>query len=257
MTKKMQALVKTKKGPGAELKEVRVPEVRDDEVLVKVEAAAICGSDLHIHNWNQFASDRVNPPLIFGHEFFGEIAERGDQVSSVSIGDKIAAETHLPCGNCFQCRTGSPHICPGWVAPGIHFDGGFAEFVSIPQILAVKLPEDTVPEIGALYEPFGVALHAVLSKNLTAKTVAIFGCGPIGLLALAAARLSGASKVIAVEPSPYRLKLAKKMGATIAVNPNEHKVVQRIREETEDIGVDTVFEFSGSHIAVEQAFEAI
>ena len=116
----MHALIKTKKEPGAEFKEVKVPEIRADEVLVKVEAAAICGSDLHIYNWNKFASDRVNPPLIFGHEFFGEVVAKGDQVNAVSIGDKIAAETHLPCSTCFQCRTGSSHICPSWELPVRH-----------------------------------------------------------------------------------------------------------------------------------------
>ncbi|MCR4401567.1 MAG: L-threonine 3-dehydrogenase [Firmicutes bacterium] len=251
------ALVKERPVPGAALKEVDVPELGPKDVLVKVKAAAICGTDIHIYAWNDWARARVRPPMIFGHEFCGEVVETGEDVTQLSPGDLVAAETHIPCGACFQCRTGAQHICRHMAILGVHTDGAFTDYAVIPEICAWKLPPQTDPEVGAIYEPFGVAAHGVLMHNLAGCSVAVFGCGPIGLFAVGIARAAGASHVFAVDVIDTRLRLATQMGATMTFNPNKQDVPAAILAQTKGAGVDCFIELSGSPAAVKQGFAAL
>lgn len=251
---KRKALMKEKPEPGAIVKEVDIPKLGPKDVLVRVKAAAICGTDIHIYNWNEWAAARVKPPMIFGHEFCGEVVDTGSAVTQVKPGDLVAGETHIPCGKCFQCRTGAQHICRDMAILGVHTDGAFTDYAVIPEICAWRLPPGTDPEIGAIYEPFGVAAHGVLMHNLAGSSVAVFGCGPIGLFAVGIARTAGASQVYAVDVVDFRLEMAKQMGATATFNPTREDVPAAILDQTKGAGVDYFIDLSGSPAAVKQGF---
>lgn len=254
----MKAIVKETEGKGALLKEVPRPEVRVGELLVRVRMAAICGTDVHIYNWTPYAR-RVNVPLplIFGHEFSGEVVEVGESVSNLKAGDIVAGETHIPCGECYQCLTGAQHRCQDMKILGVHVNGAFAEYVIIPAICAWKLPADTSFEIGAVYEPLGVAVHALYVDKVAAQSVAVFGCGPIGSFAIGLARLSGATQVIGVDIVDERLDIARKMGATTTLNAQKDSVSERILTLTEGRGIDVFIELSGSPQAVNEGFSVL
>ena len=254
----MKALMKTGSEPGAELREVAVPEPGPDEVLIRVKATAICGTDIHIYSWDQYAQERIKPPMIFGHEGCGEVARIGSRVRGYAIGDLIAVETHIPCGECFQCRTGSQHICERMAIIGVHTDGVFAEYAKIPTSCCWKLPQGTNPDLGAILEPMGVAINGLLKEDINNKTVAIFGLGPIGQFGLAAAAFWGASSIFAVEPNAYRLDMARKLvpKATL-LNPSERDEVNAILEATAGRGVDVSLEISGDPHGVKRAFQVV
>ena len=254
----MKALMKTGSEPGAELREVAVPEPGPDEVLIRVKATAICGTDIHIYSWDQYAQERIKPPMIFGHEGCGEVARIGSRVRGYAIGDLIAVETHIPCGECFQCRTGSQHICERMAIIGVHTDGVFAEYAKIPTSCCWKLPQGTNPDLGAILEPMGVAINGLLKEDINNKTVAIFGLGPIGQFGLAAAAFWGASRIFAVEPNAYRLDMARKLvpKATL-LNPSERDEVKAILEATAGRGVDVSLEISGDPHGVKRAFQVV
>lgn len=251
---KRKVLMKEGSRPGAVLKELDVPELGPKDVLVRVGAAAICGTDIHIYNWSDWAAARVRPPMIFGHEFCGEVVGTGGAVTMVKMGDLVAAETHIPCGKCFQCRTGAQHICQDMAILGVHTDGAFADYAVIPEICAWRLPPGTDPEVGAVYEPFGVAAHGVLMHNLAGSSVAVFGCGPIGLFAIGIAQAAGAARIYAVDVVDFRLGMAKDMGATATLNAAKEDVPAVVREHTNGAGVDYFIELSGSPAAVKQGF---
>jgi threonine 3-dehydrogenase len=254
----MKALMKTGSEPGAELREVAVPEPGPDEVLIRVKATAICGTDIHIYSWDQYAQERIKPPMIFGHEGCGEVARIGSRVRGYAIGDLIAVETHIPCGECFQCRTGSQHICERMAIIGVHTDGVFAEYAKIPTSCCWKLPQGTNPDLGAILEPMGVAINGLLKEDINNKTVAIFGLGPIGQFGLAAAAFWGASSIFAVEPNAYRLDMARRLvpKATL-LNPSERDEVKAILEATAGRGVDVSLEISGDPHGVKRAFQVV
>ena len=254
----MKALMKTGSEPGAELREVAVPEPGPDEVLIRVKATAICGTDIHIYSWDQYAQERIKPPMIFGHEGCGEVARIGSRVRGYAIGDLIAVETHIPCGECFQCRTGSQHICERMAIIGVHTDGVFAEHAKIPTSCCWKLPQGTNPDLGAILEPMGVAINGLLKEDINNKTVAIFGLGPIGQFGLAAAAFWGASRIFAVEPNAYRLDMARRLvpKATL-LNPSERDEVKAILEATAGRGVDVSLEISGDPHGVKRAFQVV
>jgi threonine 3-dehydrogenase len=254
----MKALMKTGSEPGAELREVAVPEPGPDEVLIRVKATAICGTDIHIYSWDQYAQERIKPPMIFGHEGCGEVARIGSRVRGYAIGDLIAVETHIPCGECFQCRTGSQHICERMAIIGVHTDGVFAEYAKIPTSCCWKLPQGTNPDLGAILEPMGVAINGLLKEDINNKTVAIFGLGPIGQFGLAAAAFWGASSIFAVEPNAYRLDMARRLvpKATL-LNPSERDEVNAILEATAGRGVDVSLEISGDPHGVKRAFQVV
>jgi len=193
MPSTMLAVVKPESAPGAEIREVKIPAFGPNDVLVKVKVASICGTDLHIYNWDRWAQNRIHPPLIPGHEFCGEVAAFGSEVTSVKEGDFVSAEMHVACGKCLQCRTGEAHICQNVKIIGVDADGAFAEYVVIPESNIWKLDPAIPQEYASILDPLGNAVHTVLAGEIAAKTVAITGCGPIGLFAIAVARAVGDS----------------------------------------------------------------
>ncbi len=233
------------------------PEIGPKDVLVRVRAASVCGTDLHIYRWDRWSAHRIHPPLIFGHEFCGIVEKVGAEVSTVREGDFVSAEMHLSCGRCFQCRTGQSHICQNVRIIGIDADGCFAEFVKIPESNIWKIDPAIPVDYAAVLDPLGNAVHTVLAGEVAGLSLAITGCGPIGLFAIAVARACGAFPIFASEPHPYRLKLAEKMGASVAIDPSKTDAVAAVLNETRGVGADVVLEMSGNPQAVRQAFQML
>src|SRR3954447_24163106 len=221
MAKTMMAVVKAEAAPGAEVREVKIPEYGRTDVLVKVKMASICGTDLHIYEWDRWAQNRIHPPLIPGHEFCGEVVAFGDEVTSVTEGDFVSAEMHVACGKCLQCRTGDAHICQNVKIIGVDADGAFAEYVVIPESNIWKLDAAIPQEYASILDPLGNAVHTVLAGEIAARTVAITGCGPIGLFSIAVARAVGASQVFAIEVNERRRKIASEMKADVTIGPSK------------------------------------
>lgn len=233
-----------------------MPAPRDDEVLVRVEAASICGTDLHIFRWDAWSQQRIRPPLTLGHELAGTVAEVGRAVRSVAVGDYVSAESHVTCGACYHCRTGHAHMCERTQILGVDREGAFAEYVSVPAAVIwqndrAKLP----PEIAALQEPFGNAVYAVSQQDLVGRSVAVLGCGPIGLFSIGIARASGAGRVLASDRTRFRLRLAERMGASAALDIGTvNDVPAWFVERNEGEELDVVFEMSGAPSAIGDAF---
>lgn len=252
----MLALRKAEAEPGLRLVEVPVPVPAPDEVLVEVETASICGTDLHIYGWDEWSRGRVVPPLTLGHELAGTVVERGELVRTVAVGDYVSAESHLTCGVCFQCRTGHAHMCERTRILGVDRDGAFARFVAVPASVIWQNDRSRLaPEIATLQEPFGNAVFATSEQDLAGRAVAVLGCGPIGLFTIGIARASGAAIVVAADRTPFRLGLAERMGATAVVNVDETSDVPAwFVERNEGYGFDVVFEMSGSPRAIADSF---
>ena len=253
----MLAVVKAEAAPGAEIREVKIPAYGRTDVLVKVKAASICGTDLHIYEWDRWAQGRIHPPLIPGHEFCGEVVAFGDEVTSVKEGDFVSAEMHVACGKCLQCRTGEAHICQHVKIIGVDADGAFAEYVVIPESNIWKLDPAIPQEYASILDPLGNAVHTVLAGEIAAKMVAITGCGPIGLFSIAVARACGAATVFAIEVNEHRRKLASKMHADYVLDPSKEDVRAIVAEKTEGVGVDVVLEMAGQPDAIRLAFDII
>ncbi len=254
----MKALMKKKPAPGAELSEAEKPAAGPNDVLVKVKATSICGTDDHIFQWNKWAESRIKPPMIFGHELCGDVVEKGEKVENLEIGDFISAETHIYCGKCFQCRTGNAHICEKRKILGVDIDGGFADYVVIPKQNAWKNDKSLAPEIASIQEPFGNAVHTVFSGEIKGKNVLITGAGAIGLFAIAICRAEGASKIFVKEPVEYRQKLAEKAGADFVFDPLKEKPTSKaILSETRGKGVDVLLEMSGKAKALTQGLRLL
>src|SRR5579864_8424904 len=247
MPSTMLAVVKPQAAPGAEVREVKIPKFGRTDVLVKVKVASICGTDLHIYNWDRWAQNRIHPPLIPGHEFCGEVAAFGDEVTSVKEGDFVSAEMHVACGKCLQCRTGEAHICQNVKIIGVDADGAFAEYVVIPESNIWKLDPAIPLEYASILDPLGNAVHTVLAGEIAAKSVAITGCGPTGLFSIAVARAVGATSVFAMEVNEYRAQIARAMKADYVLNPAKENVRAIVMEKTGGIGVDVVLEMAGHH----------
>lgn len=254
---KMQAIVKSRPASGAEFLTVNIPDPADREVLVKVKVASICGSDLHIYKWNSWAEEHVHPPQIMGHEVAGEVVELGKGVLSLKKGDFISAETHIPCGYCKQCRTGNRHICKNLKILGVDTNGTFAKYVVIPEVVAWKNDPSILHKFASVQEPLGNAIDTVLSEDVAGKSVAILGVGPIGLLAVGVARASGATDIFVTDLNDYRLEIAKKMGATLTLNPDKTDVIKEINDVTNGDGVDVVLEMSGKEAALIQGCQMV
>lgn len=250
----MLAVVKMRAGPGLSLTTVEVPQIGPDEILVKVRAASICGTDLHIYRWDDWSQGRIRPPLIVGHELCGEVVECGSRVTEVQVGDFISAESHVTCGVCPQCRTGRAHLCQNTHIIGVDRDGCFAEYIAIPAANAWLNAPEMPPEIACLQENFGNAVHAAFKTDLTAKKVLVTGCGPVGLMTIEVVRSAGPRAIYATDISPYRLELARRLGADLVLNPTQGDVVAKIMEETEGEGVDVLLEMSGAPSAIQQGF---
>jgi threonine 3-dehydrogenase len=254
---KMKAIVKHHAGYGAELQMVDIPAIQPHEALVKVKATSICGTDVHIYTWDAWSASRVKPPYVFGHEFAGEVVEVGSQVTNVKVGDHVSAETHIVCGKCPQCLTGDYHICRETKIIGVDTQGSFAEYVAIPAQNLWKNDPDLPFEIASVQEPMGNAVQTVLSGPVAGKTVAVIGCGPIGLMAISVAQASGAAQVFAFDVNEYRLTLAQKLGATHVVHSLQEEPVQRVQQLTDGNGVDAVLEMSGHPQAIDQGFKMV
>ena len=254
----MKAIMKKTAAPGAELVDVDVPSIGPKDVLIEVKAAAICGTDIHIYDWTKFAQDRIKPPMIFGHEVCGDVVEVGSEVDTLKKGDRIAVETHIPCGQCFQCQTGSQHICEKMAIVGVHTDGVFAEYASIPAVCCWKLPPGTDPDLAAILEPIGVAVHGAMVDDINGKSVAVFGCGPIGLFGIGTVAAMGATKIFAMEPNPARLAMATKFAPdAVLIDPVKQDVVKIIKDATGGRGVDVALEISGAPPATKMAFQVL
>jgi threonine 3-dehydrogenase len=257
MSKTMQAIVKPAAQPGIEVREVPIPEIGPSDVLVKVEAASVCGTDLHIYNWDPWAQGRIKPPLIPGHEFCGRVAAVGRDVKAVKEGDFVSAEMHVACGRCFQCRTGQAHICQYVKIIGVDADGAFGEYVKIPESNIWDLDVSLPREYASLMDPLGNAVHTVLAGDIATKTVAIVGCGPIGLFAIAVAKACGSSTVFALEVNEHRRALAQAMNADAVLDPSKDDVPTYILDHTLGIGVDVVLEMSGHPDGMRLGFQIL
>jgi threonine 3-dehydrogenase len=253
----MKALMKTRPARGAELREAPTPELGPHDALVHVRAASICGTDLHIYHWHPSMQARIKPPLIFGHEFCGVVERVGSEVSAVRPGDFVSAEMHVTCGRCLQCRIGQAHICQNLKIIGLDLDGCFAQYVKIPETNIWKLDPAIPIDYGAVLDPLGNAVHAVLAGEIAGLSVAVIGCGPIGLFALEVARACGAAARYAVEVKEHRLQLARRLGATAVFNPQKDDVVAAILEATGGVGVDVALEMSGAAEAIRMSLKIL
>lgn len=253
----MRALRKVDRGPGAELVEIPVPEPHEDEVLVRVHGASICGTDLHIYDWNEWADKRISHvPMTFGHEMAGTIEAVGEEVHHLQPGVFVAAETHIACGHCVTCQTGRAHICENVKILGVDTEGAFAEYVVIPATNAWIVGEGIDPDVASIMEPFGNGVHAAFGtgggEDIATSAVVVIGCGPIGLFSVAIARSLGAWKVIALEPNVERRKLAKTMGADVLLDPFDVDPVVAVLDLTKGSGAEVVLEMSGNARAIDQ-----
>ncbi|MGH9534161.1 MAG: L-threonine 3-dehydrogenase [Terriglobales bacterium] len=231
-----------------------VPELGSRDVLVRVRMASICGTDLHIYEWDDWSRHRLRPPLTFGHEFCGVVERVGSEVELVRPGDPVSAEMHIACGRCLQCRSGQAHVCRKLRILGVDDDGCFAEFVRIPESNLWKLDPAVPAEYGAILDPLGNAVHTVLAGEIAGRSVAVVGCGPIGLMGIAVARAAGAGTIFALELHEHRRALARQLGADAAVDPRQPRASEQIIAQTEGGGADVVLEFSGHADGIRTAF---
>lgn len=252
----MRALVKESPVSGFTLKEVPVPQIRDDEVLIRVRRAGVCGTDVHIHEWDDWARGRCKPPFIVGHEFAGEVERIGALVTDVKVGDRVTAEGHIVCGRCHLCRTGHAHVCPNTRIIGVDRDGAFADYIAMPATNVWHLDPEVSFEVGGIHDPMGNAFHTALhGTKLPGATVLVTGCGPIGIFAVGIAKAAGASHIVASDVNPRRLELARQMGAHSAVHPREADAA--VAAATQRLGVDVVLEMSGVPAAIHQALKLV
>jgi threonine 3-dehydrogenase len=252
----MRALAKTRAEPGLEIIDAPVPTPGPGEVQLRIEAASVCGTDRHIYLWDRWAAENIQTPVILGHELAGRVVAAGSGVTRVREGDLVGVESHLYCGVCAQCRAGSPHLCRDLRVIGAHVNGGFAEFVVIPEANAVE-SNGLDPAVVALQEPMGNAVHAAFVEPIAGRTVAVTGCGPIGLCAVGIAKAAGATWVVATDTEPYRLELATQMGADLVLDGRSPETVAKVLEATGGDGVDVVLEMSGSAAALDQGLRFV
>jgi len=254
----MKALLKTEPTRGAELLDVPIPQIGPDDLLVRVQAAAICGTDNHIYDWTPWAEERLHLPMIFGHEYCGEVVEVGANARGFAVGDMVAAETHIPCLQCHQCRTGRQHTCEQMQIIGVHVDGAFSEYARLPVACAWKLAPGTSPDLGAILEPIGVAANGLFKDRVDGASLAVIGCGPIGLFCAQMALAAGARRLFVTDVSEYRLSMARRIvPEATALNPLHDDVRAAVDEATSGRGLDVVIELSGSGPGTVQAFDLL
>src|SRR5262245_48779987 len=253
----MWGIQKPEAAPGIKVVTVPVPSVGPKDVRIRVTAFAICGTDLHIVEWDRWAASRIKPPLIPGHEFTGVVEAVGPQVTLVRPGDRVTAETHIYCGLCYACRRGLLHLCQNVQILGVDRQGAFADSVVIPEQNVWKLHPDIPEEIAAVHDPLGNAVHTALAGPVAGLNFAVFGCGPIGCFAVGVLKASGASWVGAIDKNPLRLELADRMGADLVLNVEKDPVVRSILGATDGRGVDGMLEMSGHPGAFRDGFEAL
>jgi threonine 3-dehydrogenase len=254
----MRAVLKAKAAPGLTMvDDYPVPQIGPGEVLVKVRAASICGTDLHIYKWDEWAASRIHPPVVIGHEITGDVVQVAPDVQRVKVGDFVSLESHVICNVCEFCRTGRGHICENTQIIGVDRDGGFAEYMAIPAQNAWVNPPEMPDTISVLMENFGNSVHTALAQSCAGKNVLLTGCGPVGCMAVAVAKAAGARAIWASDISPYRLELAQRMGADYTVNPLEEDIVTRIMKDTQGEGIDILLEMSGAPSAIDQGFHLL
>ncbi len=253
----MKALVKDKAEVGLKLKDVDIPKIKADEVLIKVKATAICGTDIHIWNWDVWASKTIKPPMTVGHEFMGEIVEIGSSVKNLSLGDRVSAESHIVGSTSRNARSGKLHLDPDTINVGVNRDGAFAEFLCIPSRNVIKLPGSVDNEMGAILDPYGNAVHAALSFDLVGEDVLITGAGPIGIMSAAIALHVGARKVLITDINDERLSLAKSVCDVETMNPSEENLKEKMKHMGLKEGFDIGLEMSGSESALDQMIDSM
>ncbi len=246
----MKALVKSKPERGIWLEDIEVPKPGHNDVLIKIGRTAICGTDIHIYQWDDWASKTIPVPLAVGHEFSGEVVECGSEVKGFSVGDRVSAEGHITCGVCRNCRAGRRHLCINTVGVGVNRPGAFAEYLSVPAFNVFKLPDIITDDLAAILDPLGNATHTALSFDLVGEDVLITGAGPIGIMAVAIARYAGARHIVITDINDYRLSLAKKMGATVTLNVTDGSLDDTMSDLGMEEGFDVGMEMSGDPSAI-------
>ncbi|MGS1096303.1 L-threonine 3-dehydrogenase (plasmid) [Aquamicrobium terrae] len=249
MSNMMKALVKARAEPGIWMERVPIPEIGPNDVLIKVGKSAICGTDVHIYNWDEWAQKTVPVPMVIGHEFVGTVAEVGAAVTEYGPGQRVAGEGHIVCGHCRNCRAGRGHLCRNTLGVGVNRPGSFAEYVAIPQHNVVPIPDDVPDEVAAIFDPLGNAVHTALSFGLVGEDVLVTGAGPIGIMGALVAQCVGARKVVITDINQMRLDLARKMGVQYTVDASKEK----LRDIMDSIGMtegfDVGLEMSGAALA--------
>ncbi len=246
MSNMMRALVKAKAEPGLWMERVPIPEIGPNDVLIEVKKSAICGTDVHIWNWDEWAAKTVPVPLVTGHEFVGTVADVGSAVSEYTIGQRVSGEGHIVCGHCRNCRAGRGHLCRNTLGVGVHRAGSFAEYVALPQHNVVAIPDDIPDEVAAIFDPLGNAVHTALSFDLVGEDVLVTGAGPIGIMGALVAQCVGARKVVITDINPARLELARRMNVHHVVDASREDLREVMREEGMTEGFDVGLEMSGS-----------
>lgn len=251
----MKALLKQSAGKGFVLASVPEPKIRDDEVLIRVRRAGVCGTDVHIYEWDEWARGRIKPPIVVGHEFSGDVVQVGNLVTDVHEGDRVTAEGHIVDGRCLLCRTGKGHVCPHTRIIGVDRDGCFAEYIAMPATNVWHLDDSISYDLGGIHDPMGNAFHAALTTDIAGSTVLVMGCGPIGIFAAGICRAAGAAHIFACDINRRRLDLATQMGAHDALTPDQLDAV--VMAGTEELGVDVLLEMSGIPAAIHQALRLV
>ena len=253
----MKALAKLERAPGLTLTDVPMPEVGHNDLLIKITKTAICGTDIHIWNWDDWSQKTIPVPMHVGHEYVGVVAGMGSEVKGFKIGDRVSGEGHITCGHCRNCRAGRTHLCRNTIGVGVNRAGAFAEYLAIPAFNAFPIPEGISDDLAAIFDPFGNAVHTALSFNMVGEDVLITGAGPIGIMAVAVARHVGARHVVVTDVNEHRLELAKKMGASRAVNVAKEDLKTVMGELHMCEGFDVGLEMSGNPQAFRQMLETM
>lgn len=251
----MKALIKQFNSVGLWMEDIQIPNIKEDEVLIKTIKTSICGTDIHIYKWDEWAQKTIQIPLVIGHEFMGEIADVGKNVKDLRPGDRVTGEGHITCGSCPLCRTGKKHLCLHSLGLGVHCGGCFAEYFKLPSKNVFALPENISDDVAAIFDPLGNATHTALFFNLTGEDILITGAGPIGIMAAAVAKKAGARTVVIADKNPYRLNLAKNMGATHSVNIEKQSFKEVMSEAGINYGFTVGLEMSGSPQALNSIIE--
>ena len=245
----MKSLVKAKAEKGIWLQDTPKPEVGHNDLLIKIRKTAICGTDMHIYNWDEWSQNTIPVPMVVGHEYVGEVVGMGQEVKGFNVGDRVSGEGHITCGHCRNCRAGRVHLCRNTEGVGVNRPGAFAEYLVIPAFNAFKIPDNISDDLASIFDPFGNAVHTALSFDLVGEDVLITGAGPIGIMAAAVAKHVGARHVVVTDINPYRLELAKKMGATRAVDVSKEDLKDVMNELGMTEGFDVGLEMSGVPVA--------
>ncbi|MDD4488885.1 MAG: L-threonine 3-dehydrogenase [Paludibacter sp.] len=251
----MKSLVKLHPEKGIWMQDMPMPYVGINDVLIKIKKTAICGTDLHIYKWDAWSQRTIKTPMIIGHEYVGEVVEKGRGVKNIQLGDRVTGEGHIACGHCRNCRRGKLHVCENTIGVGVNRDGCFAEYLSLPASNVVKLDSRISDEMASIMDPFGNAAHAALSFPLIAEDVLITGAGLIGCMATAICRFAGARNIVVSDLSDYRLNIAKQMGATLTINPSKGETIEGAIKQLRMHGFDIGLEMSGSPVAFESMLE--